>query len=241
VAYGRLVTRTVPAAASSVLTGLMQPGTHARLVEVARTRASVHYETGCDEVPMMCVCTPQAVRLPASVVTSVLPPGGALVRDGVLCDATTRWQVVRWWRPRRPRGLHVPASFAPGSAVSDVVPLDLVGRGPGLTPQGDDVLAAALVAAAAVGHPRLAEWRAGTARALVVRSTTAVSRGLLRHALDGWAVPQLADYLEAVCGGDPDGAAGARASLLRVGHSSGTALAAGADHVLASMVRAGAA
>src|SRR5205823_1023663 len=110
--------------------------------------------------------------------------------------------------------------------LDDIRPEQLVGRGPGLTPSGDDVLAGALVAAHALGHPKLAEWAERTRHALAVQSTTAASRGLLGHALRGWAVPQLADYLQAVCGGSTSPAA-ARDRLLSVGHSSGAALAAG--------------
>jgi Protein of unknown function (DUF2877) len=216
--------------ASSLVAGVLDGGDAAdgvRLVEVVRTRVSVHYETGRCDVPVLCVCTPDAVRLPASVVVPVLPA----LRSG----ATSGWRVVRWWRPPRPRGLTPPA-VVPRSALDGIRPDDLVGRGPGLTPSGDDVLAGALVAAHAVDHPALPEWIERTRRTLGTRSTTAVSRGLLQHALEGWAVPQLADYLEAVCGGSA-GQQVARARLLAVGHSSGAALAAGADHALATALR----
>ena len=117
----------------------------------------------------------------------------------------------------------------------EVRPHDLVGRGPGLTPSGDDVLAGVLVAAHAVADPRLPGWAAATVDALAVRTTTAVSRGLLHHALDGWATPELADFVTAVCGGDATGGPAGR--LLAVGHSSGAALAAGALHVLGTAPR----
>ena len=68
-----MTSRVVPAAASCLLAGLLDEG--ADLVEVARTRVSVHYETGRADVPVLCVCTPDAVRLPGSVVTSVVPSG----------------------------------------------------------------------------------------------------------------------------------------------------------------------
>jgi predicted alpha/beta hydrolase family esterase len=57
--------------------------------------------------------------------------------------------------------------------------------------------------------------------------------------MDGWAVPQLADFVEAVCrGGEVEAA---RTRLLAVGHSSGESLAAGALHVLAPSQLRGAA
>lgn len=222
----------LPAAASSLLTGMLGPTTSLRLVEVARTRVSVHYETGRDDVPVLCVCTPEAVRLPASLVTTVLPAGAAWVRDGVLTTGTGRWPVTRWWRPARPQGL-TPPTVLPhvvGVDVPETVdPSRLVGRGPGLTPSGDDVLAGALVAAHAVGDPRLPRWRLRTREALERSASTAVSRALLQHAAQGWAVPELAAFVVAVCDGDAVVAAG---PLLAVGHTSGAALAGGALHVL---------
>jgi hypothetical protein len=227
--------RAVPCAASSLLAGLLddsrvQP---VRLMEVARTRVSVHYDTGRDDVPVLCVCTPDAVRLPASLVAPALPDGEVTAQDGTLADGTATWLVVRWWQPPRPRGLS-PYAVAPVPTVDrleDLRPLDLVGLGPGLTPCGDDIVAGALVGASAVDHPRLADWRQGTRTALRARRTTAVSRGLLHHALEGYAIAPLADFISAACAGDADQESEA---LLAVGHSSGAALAAGALHALAT-------
>jgi hypothetical protein len=121
-----------------------------------------------------------------------------------------------------------PATVVPDD-LGDLRPHDLVGSGPGLTPSGDDVLAGALVAGHATCDPRLPRWRAETRAALRVRRTTAVSRGLLHHAMDGYATPELAAYVEAACAGEPARAAPA---LLAVGRTSGAALAAGVLHVL---------
>ena len=225
-----MTSRVVPAAASCLLAGLLDEG--GDLVEVARTRASVHYETGRADVPVLCVCTPDAVRLPGSVVTSVVPSGTVRARDGALLAAAGSWRVGRWWQPPRPRGLTAPAVLpeAPGvELLAAVRPHDLLGAGPGLTPSGDDVLAGLLVAAHAVADPRLATWQAQTRAALRERTTTAVSRGLLTHALDGWATPELAGFVTAACAGD---LTTALPTLLAVGHTSGAALAAGALHVL---------
>jgi uncharacterized protein DUF2877 len=215
-----------------------------RLEEVARTRRSVHYATGRADVPVLCVARPDAVLLPASLVAASLPSGPLRVAHGRLCDRTDTWQVTRWWRPPRPRGLAPPVAppRLPGVDIAaDVVPHDLVGLGPGLTPTGDDVVAGALVAAHATGHPGLAAWQEQTRAALRVRRTTEVSRGLLHHALDGYAVPELEAFLAAACAGEAQSAS-AR-PLLAVGHSSGAALAAGALHVLHThpVVRRGAA
>ena len=224
-----------PCAASVLLTGMLDDSFAAplELVEVARPSASVHYATGRDDVPVVCLAAADAVRLPGSALISTLPWGPVRVVDGRITDATRSWRVSRWWQPPRPRGLvppAVPPRLAACEVPDDLVPHDLVGLGPGLTPTGDDVVAGALVAAHATGHPRLASWQAQTRAALRVRRTTAVSRGLLHHALDGYAVPELAAFLVAVC---TDGdLTSASARLLAVGHSSGAALAAGALHAI---------
>ncbi len=115
----------------------------------------------------------------------------------------------------------------------------LVGAGPGLTPSGDDVLAGALVTAHATADPRLDRWRHATRRALARRRTTAVSRALLHHALDGHATPELADAVVALCRDADPGPAVRR--LLAVGHSSGAALLGGVLHTLTTRTLRGAA
>jgi hypothetical protein len=230
----------IPAAASSLLVGLFSAVRRAELVEVARTRLSVHYETGDADVPVLCVCLPSAVRLPSSVVAGVLPTGPVALEGGAIVGTRATWRVRRWWTPPRPRGLTAPLAMSlPGITVAPHVrPGELVGAGPGLTPSGDDVLCGALVAAHATADPRLASWQAATRQALRSRSTTAVSRGLLRHALDGWATAEVADFVTAVCSEEVGDTA---ERLLAVGHSSGAALAAGVLYVLTSASLEGAA
>jgi hypothetical protein len=214
-----------PGAASTLLADLLvQPGL--RLTEVARTRTSVHYDTGRSDVPVLCVATPDAVLLPHTFVTGTLPAAPVLV------DAT--WRVTRWWHPARPTGLVPPApervQTLDYTAYDALVPFALLGRGAGLTPEGDDVLAGALVTAHATADPRLEAWCAATRAALATRRTTAVSRGMLHHALDGYATPQLAELITVLCrGGDLDGPV---ARLRAVGHSSGGALLDGVAHTL---------
>jgi len=94
----------------------------------------------------------------------------------------------------------------------------LLGRGPGLTPEGDDLLAGAAIGLRALGD-------AGLAGALcppdVEARTTALSATLLRLATAG-AAP--APVVRLLGGGDP---APALEELLRLGRSTGRALAAG--------------
>lgn len=211
----------------------------APLVEVARTPVSVHYETGHPAVPVLCVATPEAVRLPNAAVVTELPVG--------------RPQLVvrRWWSPPRPTGLVPPAparlAGLAGTTYDVLSPRALVGSGPGLTPTGDDVLAGALVAAHATEDLRLAEWRRRTSVALATRRTTAVSRALLVHAMDGYAIPELARFLVALCRGDDPAPSLAPslapplAALRAVGHSSGQALVDGVVHALSTRPHEGAA
>lgn len=229
------------------MAGLLD-GRRRRLEEVVRTTTSVHYATGEPSVPVLTMCTPDAVRLPAAVVTSGLPsPGPLFAGAGRLEQRGTSWRVVRWWRPERPTGLVAPVRDLscllpdprrhlvdvplPAPTHDGLRPADLVGRGPGLTPAGDDLVAGALVAAHATADGRLPWWRSQTRAALGTRRTTSVSQALLHHACDGYATPELAAFLVAVCTDDPTTA---RSRLLAVGHTSGAALAHGALHVLST-------
>lgn len=104
----------------------------------------------------------------------------------------------------------------------------LLGRGPGLTPSGDDVLAGYLFAAQAFGLEIKLVQAAVAARA--PQATTALSAQLLRHALAGEAVGEvveLTDSLTEPAAAAKDRLAAVTAALLRVGHTSGAALAWG--------------
>jgi len=124
-------------------------------------------------------------------------------------------------------------------------PGELIGAGPGLTPAGDDLLAGALVAAHATDDPRLAGWRSVLREHPALDRTTAVSRAMLQCALDGYATPELADYVYAVCADDRHSSwrelDRATANLLAVGHSSGAALMTGVLHTLSTTQMQGAA
>lgn len=255
-----MATREIPCAASSLLSGLVD-GAEVSLVEAARTRVSVHYETGDPAVPVLSVCTPSAVRLPNSLVTEVLPDPekdasqhrtgrvstSPVIGGGAFRVSGTRWRVLRWWQPPRPSGLPRPTVAGleasalrvqlPGVPVlrpsyDGLSPSVLVGSGPGLTPAGDDVLAGALVAAHATRDPRLPMWRRATRQVLTGARTTAVSRAMLHHALDGYATPELAAFLTALCLGRD--ISQARTDLLAVGHTSGSALLAGVLHTFST-------
>ncbi len=237
-----VATPEIPCAASTLLADLLD-GAEVELVEVARTSVSSHYRTPLSAVPVLCVCTPDAVLLPNSLVTGSLPGPGALrIGEGRLRAPAASWGVRRWWQPSRPSGLPRPsgadiARLTVPAVSPDVprlpVPLSpeaLIGLGPGLTPAGDDVLAGALVAAYATADPRLPAWRRTTVAVLDEGRTTDISRAMLHHALDGYAVPQLAAFLTGLCLGQDT--TRATADLLAVGHTSGGALLTGVLHTV---------
>jgi hypothetical protein len=219
-------------------------GSAGRLVAIltpAATRVPAGVLPAVDSLPLVASLRPgDEVRLGA----------GALVAGGL------RLVPVRWWDSRVPR-LPCPAQAVPPpdphlpehlpelpdavgqaawalaqalagpasergvrSAVSR-----LVGLGPGLTPAGDDVLAGALVALSAAGDLPRRTALAAAVRPLLGRTST-LSAAYLRHAAEGRAMPELARFLAAVAGGCAVGAV--VEDLLRVGASSGVALASGA-------------
>ena len=110
--------------------------------------------------------------------------------------------------------------------------MPLLGRGPGLTPEGDDVLAGALAAIRTVGTAlgcRLALSMLDDADDALAdaahQRTTTFSAALIRCAMRGEVAAPAAGFLRALTGrGDVDAH---RRGLLGVGHTSGPALAAG--------------
>jgi len=144
----------------------------------------------------------------------------AAVRGGVLHVGGTPLRVGRLVDVSVPRVASRAAAPAP-------LPSSLrVGRGGGLTPYDDDVLAGWLVTHRAAGVAT--DDVDGLVRALF-RRTTLLSATLLDCAMHGEAVPQLAAWLAAA--GSPDEEDATRA-LLAVGHSSGRGLLLGASTAL---------
>jgi hypothetical protein len=179
------------------------------------------------------------------------PRGTCLVGDGTVTWAGPAGPVavraVREWAPVRPaRGAVMAAALATvGAGLSGVDPetdsellasvaaaagdheasaaaARLLGRGPGLTPSGDDQLAGLLVGAWAFGLdlPGIRDIVA-----LAGTRTTALSATLLWHAARGECIDEVAAVAAALCGQRPAGPA--LRDLLAVGHTSGFALALG--------------
>ena len=180
---------------------------------------------------VIAVLSSTAVRVPCGVQLAVaeldLPgEGEVVVGNGAIrvgpaeigAGRTVSMQVAR--RPDPP-----PALVRQAQRSVDRIDVDerLLGRGPGLTPSGDDVLAGYLVGAAAYGLP--ADDLRAFVHSQAHRRTTTLSAALLRHAALGEAIPQVAGLLDAL--GGRRRLDRALAELLAVGHTSGAALASG--------------
>ncbi len=187
-----------------------------------------------------------ATRVPCALWSSLTELGhlaGApmQISDGTLVIADEEVRITRLVDPRL--GSPAPRSDAPTpprpptspSLVGLRLPLDgrlsagdaerLLGRGPGLTPLGDDVLAGWLATRHAMGRPD-GQLAAAVRRRLGV--TTLLSATLLDCAIHGEALPQLADWLA-------DPTALTTEALLAVGATSGAGLLAGAELALTSL------
>jgi Protein of unknown function (DUF2877) len=212
--------------------------------------------------------TTAELPLAAPALAPVTPAAECLIGDGVLtwrgAGGPIVVRAVREWRsatvcPTTGRPAVVSASGL--AAVRAVLPLPsatgvdwasvamlatdpaaavarLLGRGPGLTPAGDDVLAGFVLGARAFGldtgvaHARIA--------ALAPARTTALSAALLWHAARGECIDEVAAVVAQLAGAGSDGAGckTAVSRLLAVGHTSGAALATGLVAAAAAARRA---
>jgi hypothetical protein len=240
----------VPVAAPAALTGLLCGPARTAVVRGVFPTA-VYLDTG-DEV--VALVTSDALRLPCALVLAA-PSGDrpfatigaddvAAIGAGSVVVADRQFLVRRWWRPARLRPLQPgPRLAARADALEAVLaklpplpaelpadrrswrPRTLVGLGLGLTPAGDDVLAAMLLTLSAVPGTATAIAALVAETAPLLTRTTALSATLLRHAAEGRGIPEVARLLDALAGSGDLEAPTAR--LLAVGHSSGTALAHG--------------
>ncbi len=118
-------------------------------------------------------------------------------------------------------------AFAPRIDAASVA--DLVGRGDGLTPLGDDVVCGWLAVHRATGMPTA---DVDTALRPLLPRTTTLSATLLECALAGEVAEPVATYLRSL---GTTGQDVARESLEAFGHSSGLGLAHGIDLALADL------
>jgi hypothetical protein len=103
----------------------------------------------------------------------------------------------------------------------------LLGRGGGLTPVGDDVLAGWLATAAATDRLDEDEPVAAAVARLAPSSTTLLSATLLDCARRGEVIPEFRHLLLDLAGEEPTGLRGSVDALLGVGHTSGAGLLLG--------------
>lgn len=108
------------------------------------------------------------------------------------------------------------------------------GRGAGLTPAGDDVLAGVLLVAH-VDFGGISSGVASTIEGIAEDSTNTIARAFLRSALKGRSVEPAHDFLRALATADMASMSKAATSLRKIGASSGVALAYGICLALASL------
>ncbi len=215
-------------------------------VIVASTRDATRLPNGVEIAADATADAFRTVRHGAPVIVGL----GQLLLDGLTID------VVRWWDPQPalpgisatqlataiaglpttvPDGESRPlsAALSAGSASAILGAAEsLIGRGSGLTPEGDDYLAGALSATRslgeALGRPGTATMLAslaGPLKRLASTRTTTFSASLIRHAVGGRVAAPAGSLLRALAGrGD---VADSHRNLTYVGHTSGPALAAG--------------
>lgn len=208
---------------------------------------------------------PNGIEVPRALLGRLEPGAPCWAGTGGFEVGAWRLQVRASWdpRPRLPRvaptalqeravtvrdrfvpaadeGLGTALAAGDASAVETAAG-NLIGKGPGLTPLGDDVLvgamAGSLLLGEAMGNRALRRLVAGATPgicALARERTTALSATLLRHAARGEVDDASAGLLRALCGrGDP---ASSLDALLALGHTSGAGLATG---LLAGVAAAG--
>lgn len=260
--------RVALAGALSPLTADLVRGPRCPLVVLGVHRGGAYLGAGGRVLPVVAsdaLALPGAVRLaePAHRLDLGVGAGDVVVVGaGALRFPTATVRGVRTWRPARVRrgasdGRPGPAAvrrllaeasagappwLAPALAEALATPAGsvdaLVGRGPGLTPSGDDALAGALLVRRGLGV--LPPAGAPDPLVAAVRSrlpaTTAVSGALLAAAADGWATPEVVALVEAAVAGDADGLRRALPPVLAVGHTSGADLVAGLHTALDTLV-----
>ncbi len=217
---------SAPTRQSRVIAGPDLPGT---VLGSFPTAIYIHVPAAFGVIALLtrdAVRVPCGVQLPSSSrefpldrLTGPVRVGGGALRIGTIEITVGRLVFVSV--PRLPAPRRVDSDIDVDVDVAD--PARLLGLGSGLTPSGDDVLAGYLAGAAAYGLS-VDELRTFVC-AEAPRRTTTLSAALLRHAAAGEAIPQVCRLLLAL--DDGIGTDAALAGLLRVGHTSGAALAAG--------------
>ena len=252
----------IPAVASLALKHLLSPGDVSASVLGASSHAVWLLAGGGVVVVSTCDATrlpngvEVAARSEACLFDSIAHGASVVVGSRAIEFDSLVVDLVRWWEPRPAlpgasiddvssaiRGLpHTVSGIDSGPLRSALAAgsrghlLDasagLLGRGPGLTPEGDDVLAGALAAIRTLGtalgsRPALAMLDASETALVDAANngTTTFSAALIRCAARGEVAAPAGTFLRALAGRGDIGST--HRDLLRVGHTSGPALAAG--------------
>ncbi len=231
--------RRVPGAVSALSADLVR-GPLVRATVLGSHAPGLYLDVAGAVVPVVTAdAVPLATAVRLAVASADAPWRGLAAGDAVLvgeglirlpgCDIVA----ARTWRPARVRPVthdphslhssHVHSSDRPTRAQAERGVAALIGRGPGLTPAGDDALAGILLVAHAHG---VAGAVAAAVRALLT-STTAVSAALLDAAADGYAAAEVVALVDAAVAGDPAAVARALPAVLAIGHTSGADLVIG--------------
>ena len=194
---------------------------HARVVGAGREAAYV------EDDGFVAVLTTTRPLLPNGIQVARLPAvGDELVLDGQPWDPTVRLAVEPTTLRTDILAALAPADGEEAAALARAIETRdpelaatagarLIGRGPGLTPEGDDLVAGV---AALLSEDR--PWVAALLGTNLRTRTTSLSATLLELAAEGMGP----EPLQALLAGDH----GALARLLRVGHSTGPTYARGA-------------
>ena len=254
--YSR-ISVVVAAVASEGVAGLLDgPLRRGRLLGSSRHAAWLDFDG-----EVVVVGDPGVVRLPNSIVATegigVLPdPELWIGRGGIVVGHEQAIRVMRRWDPRPvlPAVDRLDTLETVWTAIGNLDTIDdadlgvalttrnpglvvgsagrLIGRGPGLTPEGDDLLAGALasyllLAESLRNEPaiRFVTSVSGLLLEIARSRTTSLASSLLAHALVGEVADPVADLLRAISGRGDVTLALERLRL--VGHSSGPAYAAG--------------
>jgi hypothetical protein len=162
-------------------------------------------------------------------VTVVVSRGGPLLPNGVVLSGQVESGPVavagaEVWDPaiRRLTPVDLPADASLVGRSPESIGAELIGRGPGLTPEGDDVVCGIAAVVAAGPWPRASReaWVGALIGGNLRRRTTTLSATLLELAARGMGPEPLQAVLA--------GRAGALERLVAMGHTSGRAYARGA-------------
>ncbi len=132
----------------------------------------------------------------------------------------------------RPHVWNDPRALLLGTAPIDEVARDVAGRGPGLTPAGDDALAGFVYTRVALAHREAPQAR--HAAKIAAAETGEPSASLLRAAADGEVFAPAARMLAALLRADGDDLAAALRTLTALGSTTGRAMLTGIVRALSS-------